>query len=246
MSTLNCLLYSSHNIQFSFLHLDSLGLPTARACSCRCYGQSPHPKVFQTHFTMEIHQPTVFTSRTCSTPLYSLQRDLHLFWPPALPLAGVSATAGTSLLSPATFLKRQAQSCPSFPTPKHCCAYHNTTTSLLAFSFPTPCHPKPWNHFISLRYSVHWEQEISLRKWLLQKNCQEGDSKATSFVYIVQSPESFQILALECCFQQSAESLYLLSPICKILLVAFLFNPSCDTVLQKLMTTIPLFHPSDL
>lgn len=242
LSTLNSLLYSSHDLQFSFLPLDSLGLSTARACFCRCYDQSPHPKVFQPHFTMEIHQPTVFTSRTCSTPLYSLQRDLHLFWPPALPLAGVSTPAGTSLLPPATFLKAQAQSCPSFPAPKRCCADQNMTTSLLTFSFPTLCHPKPWNHFISLQYSVHWEHEVSVRKRLLQKNCQNDDSKATSYVYIVQSPESFQ----DCCFPQSGGRLYLLSLICKILLVAFLFNPSCDTVLLKLMTTVPLFLSSDL
>lgn len=83
ISTLNSLIYSSHNLQFSFLHLDSLDLSTARARSCKCYSRSPQPKVFQAPFTMEIQQPTVLTSRACSTPLHSLQRYSHPFCTPA-------------------------------------------------------------------------------------------------------------------------------------------------------------------
>lgn len=40
-------------------------------------------------------------------------------------------------------LKGQALSSPIFPLHKHCCAYHNTPTSLLTSLFPMPGHPKP-------------------------------------------------------------------------------------------------------
>lgn len=110
-----------------------------------------------------------------------------------------------------------------FPIHKHCCVYHNMPTSLLTLWFPTLCHPKPWNHFISLQYSVHWEHETSVRKRVLQKNFREDDSEATSFAYIAQSQESFQTFALERCFQQRGGSLNLLSPICKMIISGISF-----------------------
>ena len=82
--TLNSLIYSLHNLQFSFLGLDLLGLSTPRDRSRRCCGQSPQPKVLQPHFTVEIQQSTAFTSRACSTPPYSLRGDSHLLCRSAL------------------------------------------------------------------------------------------------------------------------------------------------------------------
>lgn len=166
---------------------------------------------FQPHFSMEIQQPTVLTSRACPTPPCSLPRDSCLFCPSALhlcPWQGLTYGRNVQLLSPANVLKGRAQSCPLSP---------HTNTAV----WTTTCHPLS-SLFDFLHLVIQRACNIS-KKPPLQKNFWEDDSKATSFAHIAQTPESFQTSVTACCFQQKGGSLNLLSPICKMIISGISF-----------------------
>lgn len=75
-----------------------------------------------------------------------------------------------------------------------------------------------------------------------EKNSWEGAWKATSFTYITLI--TLQTFALkELLSTKGVKSKFASSQPGKGLLVAFLFNPSCDSVLYKLFITIPLSLP---
>lgn len=66
---------------------------------------------------MDIQQPAVLTSMLPPL-LFTLCKEIHISFLPLfvhLTLAGVWATAGTILLSPAAFLEGQAEFLPVFP-----------------------------------------------------------------------------------------------------------------------------------
>lgn len=198
--------------------------------SSQVYGQSPQPMVFSL-LSLWISNSQLLSLQVLPPLLFFAERDSHLFSPSVyLTLAGVWATAGTSLLSPATFLKGQAVSSPSFPPHKHCYMYHNR---------PGPPHSDFLHlaiqslELISSAFNILWEHEISVRKWLLQKILRKFNSKATRFVDISQSQKSFQVFARGLLSTMSTKSAKIISGI--------FFNPSFDTVLYKLFTQFHFF-----
>lgn len=112
------------------------------------YGQSPQSVVFQPHFTMDIQQPAALNPSASSTPLHSLQKEIHISFLPLfvhLTLAGVWATAGTSLLSPAMqhFWKDQQCLLPVFPHTNTCTTTGQALLTLASYTLPS----KAWNLF---------------------------------------------------------------------------------------------------
>lgn len=154
ISILNSITYSSQNLQYSFLLLDSLG-PSAPRAHFQSMAKVPshdfpasfhygYPTASCPHSKCFLHSSSLFA-----------ERDSHLFSPFVC-----KSNTGWGL---GYCRDKSSISCSIFERTSSIFSQFSHTQTLLhvpqqarlsSLWLPAPCHPKPGTHFVSLQYSV--------------------------------------------------------------------------------------------
>lgn len=193
ISTLNSLTYSSHNLQYSFLLLDSHGPSASRAHSHRSVAEVPSPR-FSSLISLRISNSQLPSLQVLPALLFALCKEIHISF---LPVCTSNTGWGLGCCR-----DKSSVSCNVFERTSGIFSQFSHTQTLLYVQQARLSSLFDFLHLaiqslelISSAFNILLEHEIPVRKRLLQKNFRKFNSKATSSVCISQSQKSFRIFA---------------------------------------------------